>query len=303
MHQLPGYVRLTLWVAACSSNELNLDVVKLSLHPREGRFHHQPRTPGAITSNLLKMRLSIAALAAGCATAHAFTNTSPFVLFSTEKFENTVADELQANQSVLKATGDFLSSCPTKHYLLVSQPNLNIEHLNSKTAAPKLQSALSSSKVQGRMMVSEMSGVVDLQQVASSIRESCQAAGKTPSIDSMVLDAVPTAGRYEDLVENLIDSDNDVGAEEKHYEAEFKDTTHQELKRQVDSVKREKKERDTRPLFEKYQFFTPGIFMTLLSLLILFSILGVGISALGSLQVPYGAFDKEMGPAAQKKQQ
>lgn len=185
----------------------------------------------------------------------------------------------------MKATGDFLSSCPTKHYLLVSQPNLNIEHLNSKTAAPKLQSALSSSKVQGRMMVSEMSGVVDLQQVASSIRESCQAAGKTPSIDSMVLDAVPTAGRYEDLVENLVDSDNDVGvvlqqydaagdftviytagartdkAEEKHYEAEFKDTTHQELKRQVDSVKREKKERDTRPLFEKYQFFTPGTFI------------------------------------------
>lgn len=43
--------------------------------------------------------------------------------------------------------------------------------------------------------------------------------------------------------------------------------------------------------------------MGLVALLILFSILGVGISALGSLQVPYGAFDKEMGPAAQKKQQ
>jgi hypothetical protein len=43
--------------------------------------------------------------------------------------------------------------------------------------------------------------------------------------------------------------------------------------------------------------------MVLFALLILFSILGVGISALGSLQVSYGAFDKEMGPAAQKKQQ
>lgn len=43
--------------------------------------------------------------------------------------------------------------------------------------------------------------------------------------------------------------------------------------------------------------------MTLVVLTILFSILGVGISALGSLKVPYGAFDKEMGPAAQKKQQ
>lgn len=36
---------------------------------------------------------------------------------------------------------------------------------------------------------------------------------------------------------------------------------------------------------------------------VLFSILYVGISGLSSLQVSYAAFDKEMGPAAQKKQQ
>jgi hypothetical protein len=35
---------------------------------------------------------------------------------------------------------------------------------------------------------------------------------------------------------------------------------------------------------------------------LLLSILGVGISALASLQVSYAAFDKEMGPTAQKKQ-
>lgn len=43
--------------------------------------------------------------------------------------------------------------------------------------------------------------------------------------------------------------------------------------------------------------------MGLLVGLLLLSILSVGMSALGSLQVSYGAFDKEMGPAAQKKQQ
>lgn len=37
--------------------------------------------------------------------------------------------------------------------------------------------------------------------------------------------------------------------------------------------------------------------------LVLFSILYVAISAVSSLQVSYAAFDKEMGPAAQKKQQ
>jgi hypothetical protein len=43
--------------------------------------------------------------------------------------------------------------------------------------------------------------------------------------------------------------------------------------------------------------------MALVSLVVLFSILGYGISALASLEVSYGAFDKEMGPSAQKKQQ
>ena len=46
-----------------------------------------------------------------------------------------------------------------------------------------------------------------------------------------------------------------------------------------------------------------GLFMGLLVGFILISILSVGLSAIGSLQVSYGAFDKEMGPAAQKKQQ
>jgi len=57
------------------------------------------------------------------------------------------------------------------------------------------------------------------------------------------------------------------------------------------------------PLFEKYQFLSPGLFMGLLAGIILLSILGVAITALSSLEVSYGAFDKEMGPAAQRKQQ
>lgn len=46
-----------------------------------------------------------------------------------------------------------------------------------------------------------------------------------------------------------------------------------------------------------------GIFMALITAIVLFSILGVGLRALASLEVSYGAFDKDMGPAAQKKQQ
>ena len=42
--------------------------------------------------------------------------------------------------------------------------------------------------------------------------------------------------------------------------------------------------------------------MGLLIFFILLSILYLGISGVASLQVSYAAFDKEMGPAAQKKQ-
>lgn len=42
--------------------------------------------------------------------------------------------------------------------------------------------------------------------------------------------------------------------------------------------------------------------MGLLVSFILLSILYVGINGVASLQVSYAAFDKEMGPATQKKQ-
>ena len=46
-----------------------------------------------------------------------------------------------------------------------------------------------------------------------------------------------------------------------------------------------------------------GIFMGLFVGFLLLSILYVAISAVASLQVSFAAFDREMGPAAQKKQQ
>lgn len=54
------------------------------------------------------------------------------------------------------------------------------------------------------------------------------------------------------------------------------------------------------PLFERYQFLTPGMFMGLITVLFLVGIAYGGISALLSLQVSYAAFDKENGPQAQK---
>ena len=46
-----------------------------------------------------------------------------------------------------------------------------------------------------------------------------------------------------------------------------------------------------------------GIFMGLFVALLLLSILYVAIAGVASLQVSYAAFDKEMGPTAQKGKQ
>ncbi|KAF2842785.1 BIG1-domain-containing protein [Patellaria atrata CBS 101060] len=76
---------------------------------------------------------------------------------------------------------------------------------------------------------------------------------------------------------------------------------HMELKRAYSTYNNQTS--SNLPLFEKYQFLSPGIFMTGTVSLALLMILYVGISAISSLEVSYFAFSKEMGPAAQRKQQ
>lgn len=88
------------------------------------------------------------------------------------------------------------------------------------------------------------------------------------------------------------------------YQPDFdNDAVHMDLKRNLAPSRGDGPFSDQRPLFEQYQFFNPGLFMGLLVGLILVAILSVGISAIGSLRVSYAAFEKEMGPAAQKKAQ
>ena len=73
-----------------------------------------------------------------------------------------------------------------------------------------------------------------------------------------------------------------------------------ELKRDLSSHVKRANTTSEGGLFERYQYFTPGIFMGMAAALPLFLILVVGIRALTSLEVSYFAFSKEMGPNAQK---
>ncbi|KAK8017668.1 hypothetical protein PG993_013994 [Apiospora rasikravindrae] len=276
------------------------------------------------------MRFSSTAAVAAlcCAEAQAFSNTSPFLLFSTSKLsDSTTKDQaqIQSSASVTKLASDILSTCPTERYLLVTQPNLHASHLRSSSSAPRLQHTLQSAQVASRVSVAEVAGALDTKALAKLIKEAC---GKKASVDEVALEAIPTTASSAD--ETLKENDDDLAvvlaqyeaegsftvvyagvpqaAEEKEenssYEAQFVDAARVELKRDLgNGVYRRANETDKRSLFEKYQFFTPGIFMGLVAVVVLMSILGAGISALSSLEVSYAAFDKDMGPTAQKKQQ
>ncbi|KAI1261257.1 BIG1-domain-containing protein [Xylariaceae sp. FL1019] len=269
------------------------------------------------------MRLSTVAATAGiCAGAHAFSDSSPFIIFSSVKLSSPKSEaQLQSSTSILESTKQILSSCPTDRYILVSQPNLNAAHLSSQNAVPRLRESLDSAS--SSYTVSEVAGDIDLKSIISYIKETCG----TPNyaIDEVNLAPLPSgsAEREKVLEENDIYWDSVLSHQRSSgdsltviytggprtetpqtYTAEFPDHGVGELRRRDDGAikRKESKERDTRPLFEKYQFFTPGIFMALIALIILMSVLYAGISAVASLQVSYGAFDKEMGPSAQKKQ-
>ncbi|KAL8753155.1 MAG: hypothetical protein Q9184_005505 [Pyrenodesmia sp. 2 TL-2023] len=103
-----------------------------------------------------------------------------------------------------------------------------------------------------------------------------------------------------------------VEPEPYEMDTSFSSQAHMELKRDMLAHSRRENGSDAAggnvtlvdgPLFERYAFLSPGIFMGLLIALPLFLILYVGVSGVGSLQVSYAAFDREMGPAAQKKGQ
>ncbi len=88
----------------------------------------------------------------------------------------------------------------------------------------------------------------------------------------------------------------------------FQSPLHLDLKRDLSSTAKRDSTGDKPvlpdgPLFERYSFLSPGLFMGILVTVMLSSILYVGISAIAGLQVTYAAFDKEIGPAAQKKAQ
>jgi len=289
------------------------------------------------------MQLSFAAalLAAGSA-AHAFSDTSPFILFSTSSITTPAlkdTHQLQTSNNVVSTAKGILSACTTEHVILVSQPGLHATDIRATPTGchlPHLCRAISSDKTKGRFSVAEVVGQLLTQPLEDHVKAACKHKGKTAKVERLVLNRLPAIKDADKRTAALAENDHELGKvldslrgeytvvvmsdpnEFQAYESDFFEPVHMDLRRGdgggddndnevvdtrvfVSSQRASNVTVDTRPLFEKYQFFTPAIFSGLIVVIIMFSILGVGIRALSSLEVSYGAFDKDSGPAAQKK--
>jgi len=265
-------------------------------------------------------------------TSTAFSDSSPWILLSTSPFENVPnAKQVELASRVFEETKDLLKSCPTDTYLLVNQRGVTTASLrrtaSDACAMPSLCRATDDQQVQGKFVVPEVVGKIkDMDGVRDTglpefLAQACASMSKDVKIDLLDLASPPSDDYASALTENdamLAERLTAATADdsftilfmstpgELSYESRFDEPVRMDLKRHVQGSHIRRKDNETEwdklPLFEKYQFFTPGIFMGIITAIVLISILGVGIRALASLEVSYGAFEKEMGPAAQKKQ-
>ncbi|PSS02391.1 BIG/ATPase V1 complex, subunit S1 [Coniella lustricola] len=300
------------------------------------------------------MRYSIAAGLLATSGAAAFSDSSPFLMYSTSsKFSPPAAPpQLQSTASVLATAQSLLSSCPTSLYLIYTHPNVHASDVrNPNTGACNEHNLCAPRRYNNATKdwesitavygVSEVVGPeISAGELQSYIEDVCAKEGQQGATVVLThLDPLPPSSTENDdrswamtfesrLIAQMVDNrkqllvnggDDDeytviyfAGAHVPQYQAEFNDAAgagaevQMELRKRAwevraDADKGAGKPASSAPLFVKYQFFTPGIFMGFLGAIIMISMLYVGLSAVASLQVSYGAFDKEMGPAAQKK--
>ncbi|KAH6009220.1 beta-D-glucan biosynthesis-related protein BIG1 [Parastagonospora nodorum] len=260
--------------------------------------------------------------------AFAFSNTSPFFLFSTADLllpnaDASIAESSQTTADILGA----LKDCPTESYVVIEQRGVSAADYADGRSAPVLSQYMGGKQEQVRttFAVPDVVGQVDGNAILSHLQSRC---GHKAGLKAVAAPGAEKDQRLsslqdaDDMIDELIAQSEDYTViyittpidekvakaqlENQHppYEMENPLGNYEqfELKRDLSSHVQRANATNAGGLFERYQYFTPGLFMGFVAIIPLFLILLVGIRALTSLEVSYFAFSKEMGPNAQKKQ-
>ncbi|KAJ9631006.1 hypothetical protein H2203_001534 [Taxawa tesnikishii (nom. ined.)] len=238
---------------------------------------------------MLLRLLGAAALA--CDLASAFRDTSPFFLFSTSQLDtskNPIQHVVKA-RDVESYTATLLRECPSDTYIFVSQPGGTIPR-----HGPVPQSI-----------------IVDFPSLPVEADERASTLAKHDSYLNALVASLPNE-EYTVIYTTTTPAEDqrvsEIIHQAQYYEMDepYPSGMHTDLKRDLRAYPRASNSSnlDSKlPLFEKYQFLSSGIFMGLTVTVLLLLILYIAVSAISGLEVSYMAFSKEMGPAAQKKQQ
>lgn len=214
--------------------------------------------------------------------------------------------QLQTSNEVIASAKEILSSCPTRDYVIASQPNVDKTDIHKMR---NLRDTVTSKGIKGRFIVAEVAGDLSTHSLEDYVKEACAAKGKVAGIVKVDLAHLPSSehkGKREQVLAsngmfmqsgsrvvglfrdwphtnmmcNVLDHQLGLTLEAvkgdytlvmasdpnefKAYQPDFIEPVHMDLKRGDFSSQEGKDEGNTtydnRPLFVKYQFFTPGMF-------------------------------------------
>lgn len=186
----------------------------------------------------MKFSTTTALLACAASQAHAFSDSSPFILFSTAKYvpptppslarptlnqkpeltnlslprlpSPASEQQLQTSAQVLTTAKALLASCPTRRYILVSQPNMHAADVRASSFSgcggsgmPNLCRAVHDAPKDGGgggggvWAVAEVIGQVSGKPIGEYVREACAHKGVEASVERVELRHLPAVSEHE----------------------------------------------------------------------------------------------------------
>ncbi|ORY82504.1 vacuolar ATP synthase subunit S1-domain-containing protein [Protomyces lactucae-debilis] len=253
-------------------------------------------------------------LAAVFASVFAFEDTSPYIFASTSQHPinqhtGSTLSSGSFRQSVLAAL-----TCEAPTTIIAVQPSIHASDF-THDAAPLFKQTVESAGT--KLVVPYGHGEVDVEELVLHIAGQCNALieritaghGSHPmytddGIPRVLVVTFPTVPEKQGRLEALNEHDAFLhsliaSVPRQQYNLIYVSTpaapSKATYRRAVPDLSAYKSHSNsTGGLFSHYQFFTPGIFMGYMALLLLVPILIVGIKAISSLQISYGAFAPPM---------
>ncbi|KAK5110816.1 hypothetical protein LTR62_005527 [Meristemomyces frigidus] len=276
---------------------------------------------------MLLPRTTITLLAAIVA-ANAFKDAHPLLVLSSDPLPQDLPGSRQVStySAVENSAHKPLSSCTWDHHIITTRMGLRAGDFESM---PLVQARLRDARKQQIYQVAEVLGN-GLAGLAEGVAEECATrkgrgvqynpddtplstapeirAAQLESVDKNVdslLSAIVAKGESYVVMLAGVPEPRDNVEDRQHppYEMDEPYPTgfHTDMKRDLSSNANSTSPQAHLPLFEKYKFLSPAIFMGLVVTLLLGLILYVGITAIAGLEVSYFAFSKEMGNQGQQQ--